>query len=375
MSRTRGEAEGQSPFTQLPFTHYNGRAMNNSAAPPPEALDKYRPVLEQAMQALVPAEAAGTDALYTMLRYHMGWIDQHGHVLEGGSAGKALRPTLCFLTCEGLGCPWPQAATAAATLEFIHNFTLIHDDIQDGDVERRGKPTVWAVWGVGPALWAGNAMRVLSDRALAAEGAPLHKRSQASRLLTEAYLEILEGQYLDLEFERRAEVGVPEYLDMISRKTGALIRCSVEMGALLATEDRETAVALRQWAVHLGRAFQVRDDILGIWGDPSLTGKAVGNDIRRKKKTFPVMYGFERATGAGRAALQSVYALPDLDQGCVDIVLAVLEESGADRRAQALVDSESELALESLAKVTERLTPCAHQQMVQLTYFLARRDK
>jgi geranylgeranyl diphosphate synthase type I len=346
--------------------------MNLAYATPPEALDRYRGALDAAIKALTPREPTG---LYDMVRYHLGWTDQEGRDVEGASMGKALRPTLCFLTAEALGCPWPRAATAAATLELVHNFSLIHDDIQDGDTERRGRPTVWSLWGVGPALWAGNAMRVLADRALTKDGAPMAKRSKAARLLTQAYLEIIEGQYLDLEFERRTDVGVADYLNMISRKTGALIRCAVELGALVATDDSEATAALAAWGRHLGQAFQVRDDILGIWGNPALTGKPVGNDIRRKKKTFPVIHGFQRATGAALAALKTAYGPLAVGQEQVEEVLAALDETGAYREAQSLVEWETGQAIEALGGVKTPLSPWAREQMVQLTRFLAHRDR
>ncbi|MBI4198365.1 MAG: polyprenyl synthetase family protein [Chloroflexi bacterium] len=351
---------------------YNGRTMNLVYATPPEALDRYRGVLDAAIKALAPREPRG---LYDMLRYHLGWADQAGQEVEGGSTGKALRPTLCFLTAEALGCPWPRAVTAAAALELVHNFSLIHDDIQDGDTERRGRPTVWSLWGVGQALWAGNAMRVLSDRALTSDGLPSAKGRQAARLLTQAYLEIIEGQYLDLEFERRTDIGVASYLDMISRKTGALIRCAVELGALVATDDSEATGALCAWGSHLGQAFQVRDDILGIWGNPALTGKPVGNDIRRKKKTFPVIHGFQHATGAALAALKAAYGPLAAGEEQVEEVLGALEETGAYREAQSLVERETGQAIEALGGVKTPLSPTAREQMVQLTTFLAHRDR
>lgn len=346
--------------------------MNVTHDLPPEALDKYRGALDDALKSMVPAEPKG---LYDLLRYHLGWMDAGGGYVGGGSAGKALRPTLCFLTCEALGCPWPKAAKAAATVELVHNFSLIHDDIQDGDTERRGRPTVWSVWGVGPALWAGNAMRVLSDQALATDPALFMKRRQAARLLTQAYLDIIEGQYQDLEFESRTDISVAEYLSMISRKTGALICCAVEMGGLLVTEDQGAVAALRQWSVHLGRAFQVRDDILGVWGNPVLTGKAVGNDIRRKKKTLPVLYGFQRAAGYAGEILKTVYQSAAVEEQQVQEVLAILEETQAYEESQALVNTETAKAIDVLERVEGRLSPWALQQMVQLTYYLAQRDK
>lgn len=339
---------------------------------PPEALDKYREALDATLQALVPRQPRG---LYAMLRYHLGWVDPAGNSLEIPSVGKALRPTLCFLTCEALGAPWPQAATAAATLELIHNFSLIHDDIQDGDTERRGRPTVWSLWGVGQALWAGNALRVISDQALDGAGLPPAMRVEAAALLTGAYLEMIEGQYLDLAFEGRQEVGVAQYLAMIARKTGALLRCSVEMGALVATGEAAVKQALRAWGTHLGLAFQVRDDILGIWGDPAVTGKAAGNDIRRRKKTYPVVFGFEHASADALQALRKGYDSEAPSPEDVQGVLGALTAVRAYQESQALVNRETELALEVLDGFREHLFPWAHRQMVELTKYLAHRDK
>lgn len=324
------------------------------------------------MRAIVPQEPRG---LYDMLRYHLGWVDEKGAPVEGASAGKALRPTLCFLTCEALGAPCAHAATAAATLELVHNFSLVHDDIQDGDKERRGRPTVWSLWGVGRGVWAGNAMRVVADRALASGSPPMAQRKQAALLLTRAYLEMIEGQYQDLEFEGRGEIATGEYLEMISRKTGALILCAVELGAMAAEWGGRDGGALRLWGTHLGRAFQVRDDILGIWGNPTVTGKPIGNDIRRKKKTFPVVLAYERAQGAAKHALLEAYGSPELSEAQVERVLDVLEELEVGTASQALVERETEQALESLQRVGPLLFPWAHGQMVQLTEFLAHRDR
>lgn len=338
----------------------------------PEALEKYRDVLDRAMRRLVPKQPEG---LHRMLRYHLGWVDEWGCQLEGYSVGKTLRPTLCFLACEALGRPWTEAAIVAATLELIHNFSLIHDDIQDGDRERRGRPTVWYLWGVGEAIWAGNAMRVLSDGALNSSVEAADKRVEMAGLLTQASLDMIEGQYMDLEFENRVDVTVDDYLAMIARKTGALIRCAVELGALVATDDKSVIRALSRWGYHVGVAFQVRDDLLGIWGDPVRTGKAAGNDIRRKKKTFPVVYGFAHATGERRRCLNAAYSRESLDDHDVVTVQQVLSAVGADSQAQTLVDWHTDQSLSVLDRLDSCASPWALHQMVELTRYLEQRDR
>lgn len=339
---------------------------------PPEAFDRYRETLDTALKSLVPGSPEG---LYGLLRYHLGWAGPDGEPTAGGSRGKALRPTLCFLVCEALSGEWSQVANQAATLEFIHNFTLIHDDIQDHDLERRGRPTVWSIWGVEKGLWAGNVMRSLADRAMTLGSLPVPKTVRASELLTQAYLETMEGQYMDLEFETRAGIGTEDYIAMISRKTGALIRCAMEVGALVGTDDEDTVRILRDCGAHLGLAFQVRDDILGIWGDEAATGKATGNDIRRKKKSFPVVYGLANAAGSARRVLDAAYGASEVDEAQVADVLDVLATMGADREAQALVDEHSQQALAVLAREEAPISPWGRRQLEDLVQFLAYRDR
>ena len=198
-------------------------------------------------------------ALYHMLQYHLGWADERGALLGVPvSQGKALRPTLCLFSCEALSGDWTSSLPVAAALEFIHNFSLIHDDIQDGDVERRHRATVWALQGQPQALVAGNAMRSLADitaLGLTGRGVPGDTALQASTLLSRGYLDMIKGQCLDLAFEGSLDIRLEDYLTMISCKTGALIRCGMEMGALIAS-DEEASV----------RAFAA---VAAFWGWPS----------------------------------------------------------------------------------------------------------
>ncbi len=334
-------------------------------------LGKYRDALHEAMVALVPREP---EAMYQMLQYHLGWIDIEGNPVLGESTGKGLRPLLCLLTCEALGSDWSRATTIAATLELIHNFSLIHDDIQDKDEERRGRKTVWSVWGVGKALWAGNAMRILSDRALDMDEISFQKRVQAAELLTQAYLRMIEGQYIDLAFETQTDISIDEYLNMIGRKTGALIRCAVELGTLVATDDHDVMEALGNWGAHIGTAFQVRDDMLGIWGKSEKTGKPTGNDIRRKKKTFPVVYAFANSDEKRLQTLRDIFALDELTESEVQIVMDILDSTGAYASAQNLVTVHTEHALKALHDLGSVTLSQEGQQMIELTGYLAYRD-
>ena len=339
---------------------------------------RYRDDIENELGATVSltATTAEVRGLYSMLRYHMGWADAHGNtVISSSSQGKALRPTLCLFACEALGGGWSRGLPAAAALELIHNFSLIHDDIQDGDVERRHQPTVWSVWGQPQALVAGNAMRSLADLAalrLTQCGVSPEKAVGASLLLTNGYLEMTMGQCADLAFEGRLDISIDDYLRMVSWKTGALIRCGMEMGALIASNDPHEVRAFSRCGSRLGRAFQIRDDLLGIWGDEGATGKSVGNDIRRKKKSFPVVYALGAAPDPAREKLKEAYSRETLDDDCVLDVLGVLDDLNVIDYAERLAREQAELALKEVDSVS--MPGWAREEIRLLTEFLAARQ-
>jgi geranylgeranyl diphosphate synthase type I len=279
-----------------------------------------------------------------------------------------------LFACEALGGDITKASPAAAALELIHNFSLIHDDIQDQDIERRHQPTVWHLWGVPKALMAGDTMQSLGDLALL-KVSQLNVSSQtalrASQLLTESYLEMIQGQCLDLEFENQTTISTSDYLQMIAYKTGALIRSGLEMGALLATENPVLVQAFAHFGSYLGRAFQIRDDFLGIWGDEATTGKAAGNDIRRRKKSFPVVFALERASGQAREDLLRIYRQEDLNEDDVARVMAVLHEVGAPEHSQELTEESAYRAMEALGGVS--LASWARADVEELVDFLSHR--
>ena len=311
-----------------------------------------------------------------LLKYHLGWVDRDGNVSQTAfSQGKALRPTLCMFACDALGGDITRAVLGAAALELIHNFSLIHDDIQDQDIERRHQSTVWSIWGIPKALVAGDAMQAVGDlTALMSmeKGVPVNVVLKVSEILTESYLEMIEGQCLDLRFETRTDISSEDYLGMVARKTGALLRSSVHIGSLIATDDEHITQAFSEFGNHIGRAFQIRDDYLGIWGDASETGKSNDNDIRRRKKSFPVVYGFEHASGIAKKELISIYNEEINEEEDVAKVMAILEDVGAPQYSAEITEKSAELALSAISGLD--LPNWVDQEIGDLVNFLVNRQ-
>ena len=341
--------------------------------PLPDLFTRYGDQMQAELSRAMPED---DPELYGVLRYHLGWANQAGETLKTPERqGKALRPALCLFACQTLGGDWEKALPVAAALELTHNFSLIHDDAQDGDTERRHRPTVWFLWGQPKALVAGDAMHCLAYRvalSLAERGVNQEKALKSSLLLVESSLSMIEGQCLDLAFEGALDIGLEEYLRMIRLKTGALIACSLEVGALLACDNQSHVQAFARYGAHLGRVFQVRDDVLGIWGNEKDTGKAAGNDIRRRKKSFPIVYALERASRAVCQELVSIYQKESLEEDDMDRVLAILEDMGAQGQAQSLITEEGFLALRELEETP--LSSSARSEAEELVDFLVSRE-
>ncbi len=299
-----------------------------------EALDvrsaRYRALVDAELRAVVGDDPA---ALYRLMRYHLGWTDAAG-ADAAASPGKQLRSTLLLLVAELCGGDATRAAPAAAAIELVHNFSLLHDDIEDESAERRGRPTVWTLAGVPQAINAGDGMHALARLALhrlAAAGIDPARVLDAMRELDEACVRLVEGQHLDLAFERQAHVTRAEYLAMAAGKTAALLAASAAVGAIAGGADGERVRALRAFGQHLGMAFQAIDDVLGIWGDPAVTGKPAGDDLRTRKMTLPVIAALE-AGGPAAAALAAAYSRPAAPADDI-AALARLVEAGGGRAA------------------------------------------
>lgn len=309
--------------------------------------------------------------LYDMLRYHLGWAEGEGEK----PSGKALRPTLCLLGCEAVGGDRHRALPAAAALELVHNFSLIHDDIQDEDIERHHRPTVWYRWGKPQAINAGTAMLVLANLALNRLGdyaVPAQKQLLVTRLLEESCLEMIEGQYLDISYEKRLDITTSAYLEMIDKKTASLIACSFQIGALLGTEEEGAIASFRRSGRQLGSAFQIRDDILGIWGEERLTGKPYAADIRRKKKSLPVVYSLMQAQGKDKEMLLDLYSQDRVGEEGVSQVLEILDRLGAKEFSQEAARQFQRQALSELESLP--LHPHRRRDFEELAEFLVERD-
>ncbi|WP_116114861.1 family 2 encapsulin nanocompartment cargo protein polyprenyl transferase [Amycolatopsis ruanii] len=271
--------------------------------------------------ALRAAVAQLPESMRPLAAYHFGWADETGAPVSAGS-GKAVRPALVLLSARAVG-EWGPALPGAVAVELVHNFSLLHDDVMDGDETRRHRPTVWKLFGTGAAILAGDSLLAAATEELAASGHPAAR--EALRILGAAVQDLIEGQGADLAFEQRGDVGLAECRTMAEGKTGALLGCACALGALLGGGSREQVAHLRRFGEAAGLAFQMADDLLGIWGDPAVTGKPVFSDLRNRKKSLPVVAALTSGTAAGRE-LASLYAAPG-------------ELAGADLvRAARLVD-------------------------------------
>ena len=275
---------------------------------------------------LVQDRDPSTHGLYEMVRYHLA-LDG-----SGASGGKRMRPLLGLLAYASIAGDHARALPGAAAVELGHNFSLVHDDIEDGDVERRHRPTLWRVHGIPQAINTGDTLFSLSRIALhrlTDLGFSDQKVLRLMRLYDETCLALCEGQYIDISTGESDELmSVEGYLDMIGRKTAALIAASIEAGALLATDDDTVIARYRAFGWDLGLAFQINDDLLGIWGAEQSTGKQA-SDVAHRKKTLPVIYAAEHAGPEDRARLLALYAMRDPSAADIAEIVSILERVGA----------------------------------------------
>ncbi|HZQ10335.1 MAG TPA: polyprenyl synthetase family protein [Anaerolineae bacterium] len=265
---------------------------------------EYFVAIEQELRDVTRASSPRYADFYNIFQYHLGWTDANGNPARADT-GKRLRPLLCLWSCEAAGGDWRKALPAAAALELIHNFSLLHDDIEDQSEERRGRKTVWNVWGLAQAVNAGDAMFVLAHLALDKLGAniSLDRYSEIHRAFDAATLKLTHGQYLDIGYEGATGVTLEQYFEMVRGKTAALIAVSCEIGARLATADERIIRAFVDYGENAGIAFQIADDVLGLWGDPEVTGKSARTDLLSRKKSYPVLAAMYSIKGEELRAL------------------------------------------------------------------------
>jgi geranylgeranyl diphosphate synthase type I len=312
-----------------------------------------RQSIVEAMRAAFPAERAAVQRFYAMMRYHLGWLDEQLQPAEADS-GKLLRPLLVLLSNRALGGTDRQALPLAAGIQLLHDFSLVHDDIEDNSATRRGRSTLWNIWGLAHGINAGDGMFAIAHRAvhgLSDQGVPPERVVRILREFEETILRICEGQYLDISFEGRMDVTEEQYLRMIGGKTAALAAASTGLGAQVASDDAQQIWALRQFGEALGLAFQMQDDLLDIWGDPALTGKARANDLRQCKMSLPVIHGLAYAEPADRQRFVTIYQQPERSDADIEMLLAILERTGSQAYVEQLAQGEYNRAVQALAQV------------------------
>ena len=333
--------------------------------------------IEDEMRTVLGEHEGPVRPLYEMLAYHLG--------LDGpdGPRGKRIRPLIGLLAYRALTGDVETALPGAAAVELGHNFSLVHDDIEDANRERRHRPTLWAIWGIPLAINAGDALFALSRLALyrlLEHEVSEHRVLEVMRVYDETCLALCEGQYLDISFERRTDVSVNEYLEMIGKKTASLLAASAQAAAILATNDPPTVKAFYSFGFEVGLAFQMADDLKGTFWTSEASGKPVAGDVRKRKKTLPLVWALEHATDPDLGRLREIYRMgadaaagdapaagTPMSDAEVAEVLGILGRCGARDHASGEAERYREMALttirnlpipadrrEELASVVER---------------------
>jgi len=331
---------------------------------------RYNKVIEQELKEIIGDDLS---PFYQMMRYHLGWVDEKGNP-QDAKTGKLLRPTLCLISCQAVGGNWEKALPAAAALELIHNFSLVHDDIEDQSDFRHHRRTVWNIWGQAQAINVGDGLYALSRLAilrLTNNGFPDNKVLSIIGLLDSACEKLCEGQYSDMCFESRYDVSVKEYLQMIERKTANLISCSVTTGAVLGTDNERMTNELERFGLLLGMAFQVKDDELGIWGTEDKIGKSKC-DILQRKKSLPIVYGLTSGSSKYAETIRSIYSKEIIDDDNVASVTEALDEVGARDHCQKLSLEYYDKAISILD--TLKLDGQAQNELKEMADFFIKRD-
>jgi geranylgeranyl diphosphate synthase, type I len=326
-------------------------ALAGMMLPPVE--NEMRQIVAEVLKPAFPAEPPDIhfspdcfEAIHDMLVHHMGWENSGS---EAG--GKRIRPLMLLLTCAAAEGDWESALPAAAAVELLHNFSLIHDDIEDNSPQRRGRPAVWSLWGIPQAINTGDVLFTLSHLAMLRLDSR-HEPAivlQAARLLHQTCLALTQGQHLDMAYEEQRSLPMDAYWPVIQGKTASLLACTTELGALLAGSSPATRHAYRRFGLNLGLAFQVQDDLLGIWGDASLTGKSNASDLLSGKKSLPVLYGLQQA---GEFAERWLAGPLNADE--IPGIAATLRATGAYDYAQSVANSLTKDAIAALDQASPK---------------------
>ncbi|MFN8413778.1 MAG: polyprenyl synthetase family protein [Anaerolineales bacterium] len=308
-----------------------------------------------------------TKIFHEMLTYHMGWT---GEGAGPEATGKRIRPLMVLLSAASCGGDWKQALPAAAAVELVHNFSLVHDDVQDNSDKRRGRPTVWTKWGVPMAINVGDALFVIANQSVATldKAYPAATVVRASTILNDICLDLTRGQFLDMSYEERSDLNMDDYWPMIGGKTSALLSACTHIGALLGGANAEAQENYRLFGYHLGLAFQVQDDILGIWGDEAVTGKSAASDLVEGKNSLPVLYALEKNGAFAKRWNQGPIKAEEVKE-----IASLLETEGARTYAMEISQKETEKALGFLENAN--LQGEAGESLLEMAYKLLKREQ
>ena len=332
----------------------------------PQALNR---VMELVEPELVNSVKKLSNELLPVIEYHFGWKTIKG-IKAPEDTGKRLRPSLAVLSAEAVGRDMEVAIPGAVAVELIHNFSLIHDDIIDGDKERRHRPSAWTAFSIEDALIAGDALHTLAFQVLLEENTP--ERVQAARRLVDATTTMISGQAADMTFDDLPTISFEECLKMEAAKTGALLGYSSSVGAILSGADENTCNALEVFGYELGLAYQAVDDVLGIWGDPKITGKPAGNDLREKKKSMPVSIVLSANNSDSEKLLEIFSTTEDLDEEEIVKASALIENAGGREATLEEADEHLKRAIEFLNNADIRKeTFC---ELEEIAHFVVNRD-
>lgn len=338
-------------------------------------------IIEKELQQQVARlDQPRTKQFHEMLTYHMGWTGEGAGPL---AAGKRIRPLITLLSTfsvlslldeeqesKNSSTNWLHAKSAAAAIELIHNFSLVHDDIQDNSDLRRGRRTVWVKWGAPMAINVGDAMFVIANQAILdlTEHYPAEIVVKASSILNSCCLDLTRGQFLDMSYEERNDLSIEDYWPMIGGKTSALLSACTHIGALLGYANTEKQEAYRLFGYHLGLAFQVQDDILGIWGDESLTGKSAASDLVEGKNSLPVLFALGKNGAFANRWKQGPISVDE-----VGTVAKLLEDEGGKDFAEKMSEAETQKALGYLKQANPQGE--AGEEMLKLANMLLKRKQ
>lgn len=343
------------------------------------SLERGRALVTPMLRAAVGRLAPPMDMVAA---YHFGWVDTHGNPVAG-KRGKAVRPALAMLSAEAAGAAPEVGVPGAAAVELVHNFSLIHDDLMDGDEQRHHRETVWRAFGLAQAVLVGDALLALANEILLEHGTAAAGR--AIKRMAVATRKLIDGQSQDVSFEHRERVTVEECLEMEGNKTGALLACASSIGAVLGGAPDDDADALEEYGYHLGLAFQAIDDLLGIWGDPASTGKPVWSDLRQRKKSLPMVAALamggpasERladllAADAQAADAQNRVRIEHFDEEELATRAALIDEAGGREWTFRTACREYAAAIAALDKVDMRED--VRTRFVNLANFVVVRQK